>query len=163
MHWLIVSCSENSSHNETRIFLTLLQNSVDIYFFWFLKIEHPALCKKQAEKTGSFSIIQKEKRPGFLFSFWITMTLFFCTLLFSKSRVPNFQKAGCPIFKNSGCRLTGRVCHDDVDDKKFPVQCITQKACPCPFIHILYLKFIQIKSGWNLDKVSLDKILIKSW
>ena len=55
------------------------------------------------------------------------------------------------------------VCHDDVDDKKFPVQCITQKACPCPFIHILYLKFIWIKSGWNLDKVSLDKILIKSW
>ena len=35
--------------------------------------------------------------------------VFFCTLLFSKSRVPNFQKAGCPIFKNSGCRLTGGV------------------------------------------------------
>ena len=36
------------------------------------------------------------------------MTLVFCTLFFSKSRVPDFQKAGCPIFKNSGCRLTGR-------------------------------------------------------
>ena len=60
------------------------------------------------QKTGSFSI-HKEKRPGCLFSFWITTTLFFCTLLFSKNRVPNFKKAGCPIFKNSGCRLTGRV------------------------------------------------------
>ena len=37
------------------------------------------------------------------------MTLVFCTLFFSKSRVPDFQKAGCPIFKNSGCRLTGRL------------------------------------------------------
>ena len=74
----------------------------------FLKIGHPAFWKKQAEKTGSF-FIQKEKRPGCLFSFWITMTLVFCTLFFSKSRVPDFQKAGCPIFKNSGCRLTGRV------------------------------------------------------
>ena len=39
-----------------------------------------------------------------------TMTLLFCTLFFSKSRVPDFQKAGCPLFKNSGCRFTGRVC-----------------------------------------------------
>ena len=60
------------------------------------------------KKTGSF-FIQKEKRPGCLFSFWITMTLVFCTLFFSKSRVLDFQKAGCPIFKNSVCRLTGRV------------------------------------------------------
>ena len=37
------------------------------------------------------------------------MTLIFCTLFFSKSRVLNFQKAGCPIFKNSGCKLTGRL------------------------------------------------------
>ena len=81
----------------------------------FLKIGHPAFwksgtllfAKSRLKKTGSF-FIQKEKRPGCLFSFWITMTLVFCTLFFSKSRVPNFQKAGCPIFKNSGCRLTGQ-------------------------------------------------------
>ena len=34
----------------------------------FLKMGHPAFCKKQAKKTGSF-FIQKEKRPGCHFSF----------------------------------------------------------------------------------------------
>ena len=56
---------------------------------------------------------QKEKRPDCLFSFWITMTLVFCTLLFSKSWVPNFFSGSQtdPGFqnKNSGCRLTGRL------------------------------------------------------
>ena len=73
--------------------------------------------KSRLKKTRSF-FIQKEKRPGCLFSFWITMTLVFCTLFFSKSRVPNFQKAGCLIFKNSGCRLTGRLCYCKLTAKK---------------------------------------------
>ena len=73
--------------------------------------------KSRLKKNGSF-FIQKEKRQGCLFSFLITMTLFFCTLLL---------KAGCLIFfsgsqtdpcfqnKNSGFTLTGRLslqfCH----------------------------------------------------
>ena len=52
-------------------------------------------CKKQGAKNKVI-VIQKEKRQPGLFSFWITMTLFFCTLLFAKSRVPNFLKVPDP-------------------------------------------------------------------
>ena len=71
-------------------------------------------CKKQGAKNRGI-VIQKEKRPGCLFFFWITMTLFFApcflqpifwTWFFSGSQTdPCFQN------KNSGCRLTGRLYH----------------------------------------------------
>jgi hypothetical protein len=46
-------------------------------------------------------VIQKEKRPGCLFSIRITMTLVFLTLLFSKSRVLDFFQGHKPtlVFK----------------------------------------------------------------
>ena len=46
-------------------------------------------------------VIQKEKRPGWLFPFCITMTLVFCTLFFSKSRVLDFFQGHKPtlVFK----------------------------------------------------------------
>ena len=48
------------------------------------------LFSKSRVQKNRVIFIQKEKRPGCIFSFWITMTLVFCTLL--------FQKAGCPVF-----------------------------------------------------------------
>ena len=42
------------------------------------------------------------------------------------------------------------VCHDDVDDKKFPVQCITQKACP------------YVVSEIYSDKMCLEKLWMKT-
>ena len=52
-------------------------------------------CKKQGAKNKVI-VIQKEKRQTGLFSFWKTMTLFFCTLLFAKSRVPDFLNVQDP-------------------------------------------------------------------
>ena len=51
--------------------------------------------KSRMQKT-KVGVIQKEKKQPVLFSFWITMTLFFCTLLFAKSRVPEFLKVPDP-------------------------------------------------------------------
>ena len=63
--------------------------------FW--KMGHPAFCKKQAEKNRVILYSKREEtRLPLLF-------LNYNDLCF-------FQKAGCPIFKNSGCRLTGRFC-----------------------------------------------------
>ena len=45
------------------------------------------LFSKSRVQKYRVNVIQKEKRPGCLFSFWITMTLVFCSLLFSKSKV----------------------------------------------------------------------------
>ena len=84
----------------------------------------PYFLKKNRVQKTKVVVIQKEKRQPGIFSFWITMTLFFCTLLFAKSRVQKnqgqekrqgclfsfwktmtlifapcfFQKAGRPIF-----------------------------------------------------------------
>ena len=63
-------------------------------FVTLKKIRQPAFWKKQGAKNRVI-VIQKEKRPGCLFSFWITMTLVFCTLLFEKSRV---KKQGTRFF-----------------------------------------------------------------
>ena len=69
---------------------------------------------KKAGSKNRVIVIQKEKRQPDLFSCWMTMALFFSPcffhvhildLIFSGSQTdPCFQK------KNSGCRLTGRVC-----------------------------------------------------
>ena len=53
--------------------------------------------KSRVQKNGVI-VIQKEKRPGCLFSFWITMTLVFCTL------PAFFKKPGARFF----CRVTNR-------------------------------------------------------
>ena len=58
----------------------------------FLKIGHPAFWK-----LGHY--LFNKKRDQAASFFWITLTLFFFSLWY-------FQKAGCPICKNSGCRLT---------------------------------------------------------
>jgi hypothetical protein len=56
------------------------------------------LFAKTMVQKNRFIVLQKEKRPGCLFSFWITMTLVFCTLFFSKSRVPDFFQGYRPWF-----------------------------------------------------------------
>ena len=67
----------------------------------FLKIGHPAFWKKQSAKNQGHCNSKREEAA------W--------SLLFLNKECPCFfqpaffQKAGCPIFKNSGCRLTGRV------------------------------------------------------
>ena len=55
-----------------------------------LKNRAPCFLQKADWKKPGYFFIHKEKRLGCLFSFWITMTLVFCTLFFSKSRVPVF-------------------------------------------------------------------------
>jgi hypothetical protein len=51
--------------------------------------------KNRVQKTKAI-VIQKEKTQPGLFSFTITITLFFCTQLFAKSRVPHFLKVTDP-------------------------------------------------------------------
>ena len=78
---LILFSNQNITQSPSQSAPTILKN---------LKNGAPcSLQKSRLKKTGTF-FIQKEKRPGCLFSFWITMTLVFCTLFFSKSRVPDF-------------------------------------------------------------------------
>ena len=71
---------------------------------------HPAFCKKQAEKNRVILYSKREEtRLPLLFLNYNDLG-FLHSVFFSKSRVPDFQKAGCPIVKKSGCRLTGRLC-----------------------------------------------------
>jgi hypothetical protein len=74
-------CTHYSSFENQGRFVTLQKNRA------------PGFLKKagRVQKTKVI-VIQKEKRQPGLFSFWITMTPFFCTLLFEKSRVPDFLK-----------------------------------------------------------------------
>ena len=50
--------------------------------------------KKQVAKNQVI-VVQKIRQPG-LFSFWITMTLFFAPCFLAKSRVPDFFKVQDP-------------------------------------------------------------------
>ena len=70
----------------------------------FLKIGHPAFCKKQAEKNRVILYSKREETRLPLLFFNYNDLGFLHSVFFSKNRV------GCPIFKNSGCRLTGRLC-----------------------------------------------------
>ena len=62
----------------------------------FLKIGHPAFCKKQ----GHFLFIKRRDQAASSLFEWQWPCFF--ALCF-------FQKTGCPIFKNIGCRLTGQI------------------------------------------------------
>ena len=53
-------------------------------------------CKKQGGAKNWVIVIQKEKRSGCLFSFWIKMTLFICTLLFATHILDLFLKVPDP-------------------------------------------------------------------
>ena len=89
--------------------------------FW--KMGHPAFCKKQAEKNRVILYSKREEtRLPLLFLNY--NDLGFLHSVFSKSRVPDFQKAGWPIFKNSGCRLTGRI--SNVKINKHPNRYVVQ-------------------------------------
>ena len=101
---------------------TCLVNLHPLFLFW----KHGSVCdpekklgpkygvqKAGCKKTGS--LFFKKKRGQTAFSlFWITMTLFFCTLLFATHILDLFisgsQIDPCFQNKNSGCRLTGRLC-----------------------------------------------------
>ena len=65
-------------------------------------------CKKQGAKKQGHCYSK-----GCFFSFWIRLTLVFCTLLFATHILDLFftgsQTDPCFQNKNSGCRLTGRV------------------------------------------------------
>ena len=66
--------------------------------------------KKSRVQKNRVIVIQKEKRPDCLFSFWITTTRFFCTqLFFGPDLFSGSQTDPCFQNKNSGCRLTGRL------------------------------------------------------
>ena len=64
-------------------------------------------CKKQGH------CYSKEKRPGCLLSFWITMTVFFAPcflhLIFCTQFFSGCQTDPCFQNENSGCRLTGLI------------------------------------------------------
>ena len=86
------------------------------------------LFAKSRVQKNRVIVIQKEKRPGCLFSFEITMALVFCTLLFSKSRVPNFFQGHKPtlVFKT---RIVGA---DLLDECVLKVA--TQNSCTVHFL-----------------------------
>ena len=53
-------------------------------------------------------VIQKEKRPGCLFSFWIAVTLIFCTLLFSGPERPEIKHLDEALGCNFNSRFLGK-------------------------------------------------------
>ena len=61
---------------------TISVYQVDQIFFKGLELKEKDP-KNRLQKAGCKKLIQKEKRQHGLFSFWITKTLFFCTLLFA--------------------------------------------------------------------------------
>ena len=79
--------------------------------------------KKSRVPKNRVIVIQKENRQPGLFSFGITMTLIFCTLIFFG---PDFfsgsQTDPCFQNKNSGCRLTGRMTHKPVQQSRCQAQ-----------------------------------------
>ena len=78
----------------------------------FLKNGAPCFLKKAGWKKQGHSLFKKRRDQAASSLFELQWPWFFALCFFSKSRVPDFQKAGCPIFKNSGCRLTGRQCQN---------------------------------------------------
>ena len=75
--------------NRSLVYYVLHSRPVNLYpLFLFWKLgsvcdpEKKSGPKKSRVQKNRVIVIQKEKRPGCFFSFWITMTLFFCTLLF---------------------------------------------------------------------------------
>ena len=67
----------------------------------FLKIGAPCFFQKAVWKKQGHSLFKKRRGSLVSSPSEERMTLFFSTCF--------LQKSGCPIFKNSGCRLTGRV------------------------------------------------------
>ena len=67
-------------------------------FVTLKKIKSKIWTWKKVVAKNKVIVIQIEKRPGCLFSFWITMTQSFCTLLFSGpyfGLVPDPKKISC--------------------------------------------------------------------
>ena len=73
--------------------------------------------KKARWKKNRVVVVQKEKKPSCLFSFWITMTLFFAPCFFQVHildlifiKFQTLKKYQVDLINlNSGCRLTGRI------------------------------------------------------
>jgi len=83
----------------SNLLFVLHTHSVDLHPL-FLKVGRPAFWGEQAEKNRVILYSKREEtRLPLLF-------LNYNDLGFLHSV---FVKAGCPIFKNSGCRLTGRL------------------------------------------------------
>ena len=107
MNWSILV--RNLTHVHSRpVNLHPLFLKIEHPAFW--KMGHPAFCKKQAEKNRVILYSKREETRLLLLFLNYNDLGFLHSVFFSKSRVSDFQKAGCPIFKNSGCRLTGRLC-----------------------------------------------------
>ena len=105
MHFLVIlvepKWSTNSPSQYTPIILIFLFRPDIFLGSGTFKKSGTLLFAKSRVQKNRVIVIQKEKRPGCLFSFWITKTLVFYTLLFSKSRVPNFFQGHKPtlVFK----------------------------------------------------------------
>ena len=67
----------------------------------FLKNGAPCFLQKAGWKKQGHSLFKKRRDQAASSLFELQWPWFFALCF--------FQKAGCPIFKNSGCRLTGRV------------------------------------------------------
>ena len=63
---------------------TILVLKTRVGLWHWEKIGHPVFWIKQGAKNKVI-FIQKEKRPGWLFSFWITMALFFAPCFLKKA------------------------------------------------------------------------------
>ena len=88
--WLAQSPSQSAS--------TILKNRAPC----FLKNGAPCFLQKAGWKKQGHSLFKKRRDQAASSLFELQWPWFFALCF--------FQKAGCPIFKNSGCRLTGRIC-----------------------------------------------------
>ena len=76
-----------------------------------LKNQAPCFLKKAGWKKQGHSLFKKRRDQAASSLFELQWPWFFALCF--------FQKAGCPIFKNSGCRLTGRLCFRKIGGRAY--------------------------------------------
>ena len=86
----------------------------------FLKNGAPCFLQKAGWKKQGHSLFKKRRDQAASSLFELQWPWFFALCF--------FQKAGCPIFKNSGCRLTGRLLHFALAFYNFFIFCIWQQS-----------------------------------
>ena len=123
-----------------------------------LKNRAPCFLKKTDCKKTKVIVIQKEKRQPGLFSFWIKNDPVFLAYF--------LQKAGCPILKNSGCRLTGQM-RSTSQGSKYPgrVKSAVVKMrknsvrSGCVYIDLRYVH--EWMKKWNKRNIDSQKLVFE--
>ena len=92
-----IAVSVTQRHSPSQSAPTILKNRAPC----FLKNGAPCFLQKAGWKKQGHSLFKKRRDQAASSLFELQWPWIFALCF--------FQKAGCPIFKNSGCRLTGRV------------------------------------------------------